>query len=344
MVLLTVIMTSELKLDFVTLDVFTSTRFLGNPLAVVFVHSDQKHLLTQATKQRIAHEFNLSETVFLHTLPSEPNLSSSTREIDIFLTNAEIPFAGHPTIGTAYLILQHLGWTHITTLLTKAGPIPVSPVAAADGEGVSAAVPQAVHTHRHTLQSFINSPSTPSDVKNSTTAGLLPDPETRGAELSAPIVDIVKGMTFGLVRLPSLEHLARVKATGLELGKVPGLLDWDSFAARYYFVAVTTGDTAEDGVCEVRTRNVELGFEDPATGSAACALAGWLAVNSDHEQLPSGGQEERARFRIVQGVEMGRRSEIDIEVVTENEGGKKVVREVKLGGKAVVVMNGSIVV
>lgn len=336
-------MASELKLDFVTLDVFTSTRFLGNPLAVVFVPSDQRHLLTQATKQRIAREFNLSETVFLHTLPSEPNLSDSTREIDIFLTTSEIPFAGHPTIGTAYLIFHHLGWTHITTLLTKAGPIPITLVP--DGGGVSAVVPQAVHTHRHTLETFTVSPSIPSQVKDAITAGLLPDPETRNAELAAPIVDIVKGMAFALVRLPSLHHLSKVKATGLELGRVPGLLDWEgeeSFAARYYFVVV--GEEMTEGrVCEVRTRNVELGFEDPATGSAACALAGWLALDSSPERVAGDG-EGRARFRVVQGVEMGRRSEIDVEVVVGEEGGKKVVREVKLGGKAVVVMNGSVVV
>jgi pre-mRNA-processing factor 19 len=84
---------------------------------------------------------------------------------------------------------------------------------------------------------------------------------------------------------------------------------------------------------------VELGFEDPAGGSAACTLASYLAVSSS-----SGSAEERRHFAITQGVEMGRRSEIAVDVVTAREGeaGEVKIREMYLGGTVAVVMSGTI--
>jgi PhzF family phenazine biosynthesis protein len=88
-------MVSPTRLSYVTLDVFTQTSYAGNPLAIVKVPSNQS--LTQEQKQLIAREFNFSETVILH----ENEAASYEHTIDIFMTNAEIPFAGHPTIGAA---------------------------------------------------------------------------------------------------------------------------------------------------------------------------------------------------------------------------------------------------
>jgi pre-mRNA-processing factor 19 len=332
-----------LKLDFVTLDVFTSTRFLGNPLAVVFVPASQRPRLDQQTKQRIAREFNLSETVFLHTLDDEPNQGASvtTREIDIFTTEEELPFAGHPTIGSAYLVLRHLGWTHVDTLLTKAGPIRIQ--SPAGGGQVRAAIPHAVHIHRQTLGGLLGAPSTAEAAKDAIQHGLsAADLHIRAAELAAPVVSIVKGMSFVLVRLPSLEHLARVaKVNRLDFGKVPDLLDqgeWHGgFTARYYYVPLEEGPGGGgEGEVAIRTRMVELGFEDPATGSAACTLASYLAVSG----CKAG--EESVRFAITQGVEMGRKSDIAVDVVVAQEEGETRVRELYLGGTAAVVMSGSI--
>jgi pre-mRNA-processing factor 19 len=97
---------------------------------------------------------------------------------------------------------------------------------------------------------------------------------------------------------------------------------------------------AEDGSknFELRTRMVELGFEDPATGSAASTLASYLAIREK--------AEKGAQFAITQGVEMGRRSEIAVDVVAKTEvgSGEVQIKEVYLGGAAVVVMSGSILV
>ncbi|KAK1751426.1 hypothetical protein QBC47DRAFT_454727 [Echria macrotheca] len=321
--------TAPLKLDFVTLDVFTDTRFLGNPLAVVFIPAGT--VISQETKQRVAREFNLSETVFLHTLDSEPNASSSTRRIDIFLTTAELPFAGHPTIGSTYLVLRHLGWTHVDTLLTKAGPIPIQ--ALEDG-AVRATIPQAVHIHKGTLGKVLDSAS--ADVAAMIQAGLSDDEAVKSAELHAPVVDIVKGLSFSLVRLQSLEELARVSPKKLEFKKVPGLLDeGETVVFRYYYV-VTDESRQPDGSRDwkIRTRSVEPGFEDPATGSAACALSSYLTI--------TGRALEGANFSITQGVEMGRKSDIAIQAVAKEENGEIKIKGLYMGGKAVVVMNGSI--
>ena len=326
----------RVKLDFVTLDVFTSTPFLGNPLAVVFVPASQRARVDQDTKQRIAREFNLSETVFLHTLDNEPDRSATVREMDIFLPTRELPFAGHPTIGTAYLVLRHLGWDHVDTLRTKAGPIRITPVR--ETGGVMAAIPQAVRIHRQTLGDVVGSLS--ADARAAVDDALATDPEIRAAELAAPAVTLVDGMAFVLVRLPSLEHLARLSAKQLPFERVGGLVgaeggDDVGFVSRYHYV-VTAESTADDGTRRwaIQARNVELGFEDPATGSAASTLASYLTLSAKATQ--------GAEFAITQGVEMGRHSDITIRTAVDAKGDQVKITELEMGGKAVVVMNGSI--
>ncbi|KAI8962333.1 Diaminopimelate epimerase-like protein [Daldinia sp. FL1419] len=312
-----------MDLPFVTLDVFTSTRLQGNPLAVVTVPAALKGKLTQATKQKIAQEFNLSETVFFHEA-AEGDTETQERSIDIFTIEHEIPFAGHPTIGSAVLVKYHLH-PHVQTLVTKAGPIGVVPQ---EGNRIRARIPHDVHLHARTL----------ADAVGPEASGLAPDPQVREAELRAPVFSVVKGMTFVLVKLPSLELLSRVDTSyRLDFDKLPKpLLDegpWGkSFVCRYYYVDV--GE--EDGARLIRARMVEMRFEDPATGSAASALAGYLTLS-----------EEKAgrRFSVTQGVEMGRKSDISVETTTrENGDGGVELVDLWLGGTAVVVLKGNLTV
>ncbi|KAK4227748.1 hypothetical protein QBC38DRAFT_443380 [Podospora fimiseda] len=329
-------MASLIKLDFLTVDVFTSERFKGNPLAVVLVPAAQRPLILQENKQRIAREFNLSETVFLH-LPQDS--ASTTRDIDIFTTEAELPFAGHPTIGSAYLVLNHLSLNHVTHLITKAGPIAINPEGV---EGVvRAQIPHAVKIHQQTIGGALEKHSEDTNIKAVINDGLSSDPEIRAAELAAPVVSIVKGMTFVLVKLSSLEHLSKITlANRLYFDRLPSgvLLDqgeWGGgFVSRYYYVLTEDTVMDEEGKqrWRIRTRMTELGFEDPATGSAACTLASYLSLTEK--------AEKGARFEITQGVEMGRKSEIVVNATV----GKGEVKEIFLGGTAVVVMNGSIFV
>ena len=329
-----------LQLPYTILDVFTDTAFAGNPLAVVHVPVSARAKLTADIRQQIAREFNLSETVFLH---SEEDISTVSRVIDIFTTSEELPFAGHPTIGAASFVLKVLRWHHVETLVTKAGPIKIAP-AEDDTNKIMAKIPHDVHVHRRTLRHLIEGAAFDADVKSMIRAGFSDEATIREAELSAPAVSIVKGMTFLLIELPSLEHLARVNTRNrLDFEAISGLLldegPWGkSFVARYYYVP----QQPNLGIWKGQTRMIELDFEDPATGSAACTLASYLIFSGE-----SAGATESTtlhKFDIVQGVHIGRRSDIFVEIHTgaETDVAGAQIRDVFLGGTAVAVMNGTI--
>ncbi|KAI0460109.1 hypothetical protein F5B21DRAFT_131927 [Xylaria acuta] len=341
-----------MDLSFTTLDVFTTKQLEGNPLAVVRVPASLRARLTQPMKQKIAREFNLSETVFLHDDTSQSG--PEAREVDIFTVERELPFAGHPTVGTAVFVRHHLdGGEGVRTLVIKAGPIGIEPSSFSSSSssssspsssspsiprGIRARIPHNVHLHAKTLRDVLGS-------SPSADGGLHPNPAIREAELDAPVFSIVRGMTMILVRLPSLDLLGEVRVLRLDFDALPSpLLDegWrEGLTMRYYYVDVEdVEDDAEarqtDGRRRrrrrrcLRTRMVEVGFEDPATGSAATGLCAYLTL----------AQEKKAtKFQVTQGVEMGRRSDITVET-TLGEGGK--LGEVYLGGTAVVVMQGTL--
>jgi PhzF family phenazine biosynthesis protein len=317
-------------LPFTTLDVFTTTPYEGNPLAVISIPASLRRAITQEKKQAIAREFNLSESIFVHESLT-PSAEVPEWDVDIFTTDDELPFAGHPTIGAAAYVLglSAKGGRKSGRFITKAGPVPIF----LNGDGieggilpvVSADIPHNVHIHEHTIGDL-----------ESPILGLSSIPEIRKAELKAPIVSIVKGMTFLLVELKSLTALREVtmENPGVDFH---GLLDgeWgEGFVSQYYFVVL--GE--EGGVVRVRTRMIEVAMEDPATGSAASALSAWLSLTGD-QRGRSGGIR---RFEVSQGVEMGRRSVIGVEVVVGEKNMEKRVDGVRLSGSAVLVMEGSL--
>lgn len=301
-----------MSLPFQILDVFTQTPYLGNPLAVVTV--PPKTTLTGDQKHRITKEFNLSETTFVHDDPDSPE-----RRFDIYTPFAEIPFAGHPTIGTA-IALRPQG---VNTLISKAGRIAID--SAANG-AVRAAIPHNVRLHQQRLSGWEAQTFDPMQTA------------IAKAEIGAPLFSIVNGMTFVLIELSSLEVLNAVK-----IGAGPetpvDLLDagWrDGWVTRrYYFVR--TGSKIVNGrqVHSIRTRMIKLTMEDPATGSAACALSSYLSLHQSDEQS--------ARYEITQGVEMGRESTIliDVEAGQDAEGARR-LESLHLGGTAVQVMRGHV--
>ncbi|KAL6875181.1 phenazine biosynthesis PhzC/PhzF protein [Trichoderma novae-zelandiae] len=318
-----------MELPFITLDVFTRTRFRGNPLAVVTIPAGPGPKPTQRQKQAIAREFNLSETVFVHDV-ADPAADPS-RRVDIFLTSAEIPFAGHPTIGAAVSLLRPdpvsgAEPAHpVAELVTKAGRIAVVRTAP---DSASATVPHNVHLHAATLAAYAGLSA----------ADLQADPDVRRLELAAPVFSLVRGVSFALVELPSLELLARVAVGAVEF-KPQAFLDdgWqDGFIGRFYYVR--TGDsTAQDGVPVVglRTRMVAEGFEDPATGAASSCLAAYLSTQGrDRQTTPT------RRYDFTQGVEMGKESSVRVDVFL-NDGA---LDTVLLAGPAVQVMRGTLTV
>ncbi|KAF7578275.1 epimerase, PhzC-PhzF protein [Pyrenophora tritici-repentis] len=319
-------MTSSSKLEFVTLDVFTAKPYEGNPLAIVRIPNG--HILSQDQKQTVAREFNLSETTFLHEKTTATEDDEWT--VDIFMTTKELPFAGHPTVGTACYVLGRTArergiesGTMNAQFNLKAGKVDLEYDVAK--MTVKAAIPHDVHVHKKRCS------------KNEILAWQpqLAEAYQQGktqAHNDFPVVSIVKGMTFVLVELENEEALSMVSLAGQAL-VVDGLNpDWcDVLTGTYFFVRTGKG---EDGTIRLRTRMIEGALEDPATGSAASDLAAYLS-------LTEGGSSETLRYEITQGVEMGRRSEILIEIdLTQDRN----ISKLYLKGGAVEVMEGRLTI
>ena len=295
---------------FVTLDVFTAERFAGNPLAVVL----EADGLDDERMQAIAKEFNLSETVFVFP-PADPHHRADIR---IFTPGRELPFAGHPTVGTAVLL----------ALLDQNG----APGAVAFGlkEKVGV-VPCAVEVKDATSgEARFRLPRLPiswGEGKDTTTCAwaLALDPTEIGFERHVPSRHSA-GVAYDLVPVASLDALARAFPKGEAFDKA--FADSDHPAAYVY----TRVPQAEGLHFRARMFGPGMGIvEDPATGSAATAFAGALM------QCEPLGEGEH-NIVIEQGVEMGRPSRIDLQMTIRN--GELVAAEI--GGSAVMVSRGEI--
>ncbi|MCJ1282874.1 hypothetical protein MMC26_002200 [Xylographa opegraphella] len=318
-------------LSFATVDVFTPTRFTGNPLAIVNIRKEIP--LSQQTKQKIAREFNLSETVFLH----EDDGSGKGRRFDIFTINEELPFAerarrkmwltsqGHPTIGTLYWIgsqsnVQGQNIQNIK-LLCKAGLIDAK--YDHDTNIAMAKIPHDVHIHNTgvSLEAVLKSQPRLED-------NLYVENEFSGY----PIVSPVKGMQFVLIRLKDLKRsLPRIQLSHVPVHQMEA---GAGFVAPYFYVMYD--HETKPGWTRIESRMVEPEIgEDPATGSAACALTCYLALQ---HKLPG----KKFTYDIKQGADMGRESHIGVEVTIDATGG--VIEKVVLSGTAVVVSQGTMTV
>lgn len=277
---------------------------------------------SRSQKQIIAREFNYSETTFIHTPPTtfkDPSTGASIPEwtVDIFLTDCEVPFAGHPTIGTAVHALSGLGKPSDEAVKgrfkVKAGNIDL---VYQNGEA-RAGIPFDIRKH-----------SAPYNVDSLWALQPKLKEHVKGKPPKAmDVISIVRGMSFIYVQLESLEELGSVS---LHAGRPSTKLDEDfneGILMSMYYVLLPAN---EDAVVRLRTRMIEGTFEDPATGSASCGLGALLAMK---EGLKGG----KRKYEMVQAVEIGRKSDIGVEI-TMNESGH--VHAVDLIGLAVGVMEG----
>lgn len=294
-----------MSLIFHTLDVFTDRAFGGNPLAVV-LDADG---LNEAQMQRIAREFNLSETVFVQSA----SIDGALRRARIFTPTRELPFAGHPTVGTACLLAE-LGMapagpeTRIV-LEEGVGPVPVmirrEPGVAPYAQLSVAKLPELA----------------PAPVDTETLAAILglATGDLRYGEEAPRIASC--GLPFVLVPLAQPELLAGIALNAALCQRaLAGKLAQEILVyARGY-----------DGELRARMFAPAAGVpEDPATGSAAAALAGALASESAQT-------EGSLRWTVHQGHEMGRPSRLDTEA--DKHRGK--VTAVRVGGHAVRISEG----
>jgi trans-2,3-dihydro-3-hydroxyanthranilate isomerase len=299
---------SQVARRFTTLDVFTARRFAGNPLAVVL---DADGLDT-AAMQAIAREFNYPETVFVLP-PLDPAHRARLR---IFTPARELPFAGHPTVGTAVLLARLDGGsgssgTRDIVLEEDVGIVPCTVELLGDGGGRA----------RFGLPRLpMPAGDPPDEAAIATSLRLAPGDLGFGALRPSCWS---AGNPFVFVPVASLAAIGRCRPDGDALDRAVG------DRGVYVFCA----ETVEPGHdFHARMFGIRLGIrEDPATGSAAAAFAGLLAARGN---LPDG---EHA-IAIEQGYEMGRPSLIRLTLVLA--GGRLVAAAV--GGDAVIVMQGTI--
>jgi trans-2,3-dihydro-3-hydroxyanthranilate isomerase len=294
------------RFRFVQIDVFSSERLKGNPLAVFL----DARGLSDSEMQALARETNLSETTFI--IPREPAIEREQGvKVRIFVPEMEIPFAGHPTLGTAMVLRNRLlsskkdADASTIVLDLQVGKIPVTftdDSGAVFGE-MKQIDPAFSQTHsRETVASLI---------------GVSPD------EISDewPIQTVSTGLHFGIVPLKRLQTLQSLNP---DPRKVKAYFKDESGVNDFYYITRDTQDPSVD----IRARGLYVSGEDPATGSAAGCAISWLVRN----EVAKSGQ----KVHIEQGVEMKRPSQI---FARADKQGDKVVN-VRVGGNAVEVMEG----
>ncbi|AIE74195.1 MULTISPECIES: PhzF family phenazine biosynthesis isomerase [unclassified Synechocystis] len=301
-----------MRYGFFTLDVFTDRIFGGNPLAVF----PDAQGLTPEQMQNIAAEINYSETVFV--LP--PVTDQGKFRLRIFTPKTELDFAGHPTIGAAYL----LGLLH--------PPSPLLPRVSWQLEEPVGLVPVTLYYHQEKLgqteltvaQLPHSQSSVPSCEALATLLGLSVDQLQKG-DYGAQAYSC--GLPFLFVPLINREALAAIKFNQLV---------WQDLLANHWAHCVYCLAPAEPPLALLDNRLIYgrmfapgLGItEDPATGSAVAALGGYLG-----DRLRECGT---FRWQIEQGVELGRPSQLQLTVIKENQS----ITTVRVAGRSVLVTEG----
>jgi trans-2,3-dihydro-3-hydroxyanthranilate isomerase len=293
---------------FATLDVFTARRFAGNPLAVVL----EAEGLDTVAMQAVAREFNHPETVFV----SGPANPAHRARLRIFTPAAELPFAGHPTVGTAVLLARIDGGTDPRRMTLEEGIGPVSCEAAPldqDSGRASFALPR------------LPAPAGPGADVGAAAAALALDPADIGFDGLRPS-RWSAGLAQNFVPIRSLAAIARAQP---DPARFEAAFAIEGRAVAYLYCG-EAAETSHD--FHARMFAPGLGVrEDPATGSAAAAFAGLLAAGGRY------GDGEHV-VRIEQGYEMGRPSLIELSFTTR----AGALVSASVGGGAVVVTEGAI--
>ena len=286
------------KPTFYILDVFTDHKYSGNQLAVF----RDANPIPSSEMQQIAREINFSETTFI--LSEEPK--DGGYDVRIFTPREEVPFAGHPTLGTAFLIRSELlgGQAEKVTLNLKVGQIPVT--FGADGSGEMKQKPPVFgdHHERRLL----------ADVLGLAEEDLDP---------RFPVEEVSTGLSFFIVPLRSLAGLQKAKPN---LEKYYRLIENTTSKG----ILVFSPETHNGGAgLSVRVFVDFFGVpEDPATGSANGCLAGYLASHSYFG-------DQMVDTTVEQGCEIGRPSLLRLRA-QKHPGGI----DVFVGGRAVIVARG----
>jgi trans-2,3-dihydro-3-hydroxyanthranilate isomerase len=301
--------------DFHTADVFTDHIHGGNPLAVV----PQARGLSEEQMQAIAREFNYSETVFVFP----PEQSNNTRRVRIFTPGSELPFAGHPTVGCAF-VLASIGEISLNGDETRivleegVGPVPVL----IRSHGGKPAFAQLTVSRLPEIRDPPPPPETLCEILSLEPSHIVADDMIEPEAVSC-------GLPYLFIPIKKPEMLSWAKVD------VP---KWEQSLRGYWapemfvFSADDWSNIFEGGHIRARMFAPGLGIgEDPATGSACAALAGFLALRSET-------RDGTLRWTVDQGVEMGRPSRLELEVDLK----RGQLAAIRVGGSSVLVSSGTL--
>src|SRR4249919_994144 len=298
--------------EFIQLDVFTQTPLAGNPLAI-FPDAGE---LTDAEMQALAREMNLSETTFI--LPRDATIEAGDgKNVRIFTVEQELPFAGHPTLGTAlFLYASESTKPAEITLDLKAGKIPVRFTANSESAGRERVDGQVFGEMLQRDPEF-GTPLSPDDVAR--VIGIAVD------EISTewPIQPVSTGLTFTIVPFRNRQTLSDLKFSYIQAAEFLK----NTGANFFYFLC----PERREGRLETRARMFFYGGEDPATGSAAGCAASWMVQH--------GVAKSDEQVVIRQGIECRRPSEMHVRAT--REGGR--VSNVRVAGYAAEILRGTVV-
>ena len=298
-------------IDYLTVDVFTERQFGGNPLAVI----PDARLIPEHRLQLIVREFNYSETTFVYP-PDDP---AHTARVRIFTPTDEVPFAGHPNVGTAFVLGRRddVFGKPVTAQMVfeeKAGLVWIDVLRdGAEVVGARVRAPQPLELGKEVDAQVI-----------ADCVGLNAGDVTTGIHMPR-IVSV--GLPIVVAELVSLEALA-MASPNMDAFAKADVRYWDGADRFFTYLYVRKGD----GVEKLQARmfaplsNIP---EDPATGSAAAALGAFLV----HLDMRS---DMSAHIAIAQGIEMGRPSAIEVEAVKRS--GR--VERVSISGRCIPVMQG----
>jgi trans-2,3-dihydro-3-hydroxyanthranilate isomerase len=292
-------------MKFYIVDVFAVEKYTGNQLAV-FTDAGS---LSDEQMQRIAKETNYSETTFI---PST-EMREGGYEVRIFTPEQELPFAGHPTLGTAYIIQQELIKNQVerVNLNLKVGQIPVT-----------------LHYADDSVEWLWMQQKTPTFGQGFSADKIAPTLNLEVDEIDTrfPIEEVSTGVPFIIVPLKTLAAIKRIK---VNKDKYFELIEKTQAKAILVFCAETY---SPENNLNVRMFADYLGVpEDPATGSANGCLAGYLVEYSYFG-------EESINLRVEQGYEIGRPSLLLLKAQKSQQG-----IEVLVGGKVILVAKGEFV-